>query len=195
MQGLCCIEDLWVRVRWCSFSWPLQIKLECFTVRKCILVISFDFAASFIVLIHGFVFKCLPYEFSEPTCSEFLAVRHPHLLKKTGLPISCMFSVIDLSPHIYKRRRSHTTNKIITVEIQPKTFTCSPQALISQRMSGCINKPLQNLEPKVGGCNLSKEEKKKSFKWHKQICSINNGLEPELCKLWTQLTGTLIRVI
>lgn len=157
MQGPCCIEDLWVRS--CNFSWALQIKLECFTVRNCILIISSDFAASIIRLIHEFVFRCLPYEFSKPTCSEFITVRHPQLLIKIGVPISCMFSVIDLSPHIYKGQRSHTTNKIVIVEIQPKTFTCF-KALIFQHVSGCINNPLQNLEPKVGAVICQRKEKK-----------------------------------
>lgn len=124
MQGLCCIEDLWVRVRRCNFRWSLQIKLGCFTVRKCILIISYDFAASFIRLMCGFVFKCLPYEFSRPTCSEFMAARHPHLwMKRWGFQYHRIFSVIDLSPHIYKGQRSHTSNKI-KIEIQPKIFTC-----------------------------------------------------------------------
>lgn len=148
MQGPCCIEDLWVRVRRCNFISSLQIKLECFTVRNCILIISYDFATSFIRLIHGFVLVFTIW--IQWTHSELIAVRHSHLLMKIGLPISCMFSVIDLSPRIYKGQRSHTTSKIVTVEIQPKTFTCSPQAHIFQHVSGCINNPLQNLEPKVG---------------------------------------------
>lgn len=65
-----------------NFSWSLQIKLEYFTVRKCILIISYNSAASFIRLIHGFSCRCLPYEFSKPTCCEFITVRHPHLLMK-----------------------------------------------------------------------------------------------------------------
>lgn len=182
MQGLCCIEDLWVRVRRCNLSWSGQIKRECFTVRKCILNISYDCEASFIRLIHDLGFRCLRYEFTKFTVCGFPGVRHPHLFKKIGLPTPCMLSVGDLSPHVYKGQRSRTTNKIITDEIQRHTFTCSPQALISQRMLGSINNPLQNLEPKVGTVICQKEEKK-SFQRHKHICSINNGLEPELCKL------------